>query len=237
MNVPVPIIIYVLRKKKINQLKLYLFLKYVASGHIKLGDDTIEKICQELGWKSTKTFRANFNWLARKKWLAFNSKSQNCRVVSFDQLSKKIPFFTKSGVEFDPTDFHKFRPFIYATVITWCMKYKFWKEKQPGRKKGRPRKSCCQQLYQLPNRYLAKVLGLDCSTISKYKTAAVKAGYLSVNKQYEDMDAPDTFIHVLRYSIPDEAHLFVVHNGKSFRQLPDLISSTIHLKRKRLRPP
>ncbi len=235
MTIPIPIIIYVLRKKKINQLKLYLFLKYAASGHIKLTNETIEQITKELGWMSTKTFKANLNWLARKKWLTYNSKTKNCRIASYNKLQRKIPFFTSSAVDFILNDLNQFRPFIYATVITWCMKYKFSKEKQPGRIKGRSRKSCCQQMYELPNRYLAKVLELDHSTISKYKSAAIKAGYLTVHKQYLDMELPDTFIYALRYSFPDEAHLFVVHNGKSFRQKPDLITSTIILKRKRLR--
>jgi len=237
MTIPIPIIIFALRKKKINQLKLYLYLKYSASGHLKLTHETIEQITKELNWKSIKTFHANFNWLARKKWISFNSISKNCRIAGYVQLKNRIDFFTSSGVEFNPEDFKQFRPYVYATAITWCMKYKNWKEKQPGRKKGRPGKSCCHQWYELPNRYLAKVLRLDHSTISRYKTAAVKAGYLTVHKQYDDLELPESLIYALRYSLPDEAHLFVVHNGKSFRQKSDLISSTIHLKRKRLHAP
>ena len=237
MTIPIPIIIFALRNKKINQVKLYLWLKHTASGHLKLDDTNIEKICQRLRWKSPKTFNKNLKWLLKKGWATYNSTSENCRVISYHQLSKKIPFFTSTGVEIEDNDFNHFRPFIYATAITWCMKYKNWKDRQPGRKKGRSRKSCCQQLYELPNRYLAKVLGLDHSTISRYKTAAVKAGYLTVHKQYDDLELPDDLIYALRYSLPDEAHLFVVHHGKSFRQKPDLITSSIHLKRKRIRPP
>jgi hypothetical protein len=37
--------------------------------------------------------------------------------------------------------------------------------------------------------------------------------------------------------LPEEAHLFVAHDGTLQRQLPDVITHTIHLKHRRNRPP
>ncbi|MDA3929223.1 MAG: hypothetical protein PF541_09700, partial [Prolixibacteraceae bacterium] len=63
MNIPITLITYALTNKVVNQLKLYLYLKSVCSGHFKLNDKNIELACEYLGLKTEKTFHKNLHWL------------------------------------------------------------------------------------------------------------------------------------------------------------------------------
>ena len=168
-------------------------------------------------------------------WL--HSKTGSCRIKSFARLCHKLNINTKTGVVFSDSDFPTFRPFIYAAVIAWRIRRKNWLERQPVRKKGRASKSMPMPKFQLPNRYLAKILELDHSTISRYKSAATKAGYIIVKHNYEDTELPGKFKYTLMMGIPEDAHLFVIHNKTVQRQLCDTLKTNIHLKHCRLRAP
>ena len=243
MNLPITIPAYALSHKVVNQLKLYLYLKWVCSGHFKVEEETILAACEFLEWKTPKTFNKNLLWLIKNKWVAYNSTTGSIRVKSFARLCNRLDIKTKTGVIFDQKDFKTFRPFIYAAVITWSIRKRNWfNQRQPELKKGGSRKSvpdpnAKQSIQALPNRYLAKILELDHSTISRYRAAAAEAGYITLLHQYEDTELPATFISALRSSIPEEADILVVHYGTVQRQLPDRIFSSLHLKYRNPKPP
>ena len=237
MNIPITLITYTLTNKIVNQLRLYLYLKWVCSGHFKLRKGNVEAACTYLGLKSEKTFHKNLQWLIYYKWVAYNSHTSGIRVKSFARLCHKLDITTKSGVVFEKEDFQHFRPFLYAAVYAWSIRHKNWLHRQPVRKEGRARKSMSRPLNTMPNRYLAKILQLDQSTISRYKKSASMAGYIITQHGYENLQLQLKFLDLLKHSIPEEAHRFVAHNNSVHRQLPDQITSTIHLKRKRLRSP
>jgi hypothetical protein len=135
-------------------------------------------------------------------------------------------------------DFGYFRPFIYASVITWSMKRKRRTDKKSERKQGRSRKSFHPpKPYILPNRYLAKILHLDASTISRYKSEAAKAGYLIIHKRYQDTGLPAGQINQIHKVMGEETDSMIVIGEKIYQQLPDRIDSFINLRYKQqLRP-
>ncbi|MFA9391592.1 MAG: hypothetical protein ACERKD_17415 [Prolixibacteraceae bacterium] len=242
MNLPITLITYALTHKVVNQLRLYLYLKSACSGHFKLREENVTEACEFLSLKSEKTFHKNLQWLIYYKWVAYNSNTRGIRVISFSRLCHKLAITTKSGVVFEKDDFQNFRPFLYASVYAWSIRHKNWLERQPVRKKGRAQKCMSKATLdnyrgQMPNRYLAKILQLDHSTISRYKKAASTAGYILTEHQYKDTQLQIKFLYPMQKSLPEEAHLLVTHNNTVQRQLPDRITSTIHLKRRRLRPP
>jgi hypothetical protein len=237
LNLPITLISYSLSHKIVNQLRLYLYLKIISSGHFKITKDTVSHICKTLDYYSDKTFFKNLNWLVLNRWITFNPNSGNCRVISFTRLCYKLKIRTRTGVKFDILDFKYFRPFLYAAIIAWGIRYRAWcqrarAERQPGRKKGRSIVGM-----SLPNRYLAKILDLDHSTISRYKSSASAAGYITSSHCYEDTGLSPKFLYPMQKYLPEEAHLFVTHDGTLCRQLPDKITNTIHLKHRRPRPP
>ena len=238
MNIPITLIAYSLSHKVVNQLRLYLYLKSVCSGHFKVEERSVHEACKFLDYYSHKTFYSNLSWLISKKWITFNSISHNCRVISFARLCHKLNIKTKTGVVFESSDFKHFRPFLYTAVIAWSIRFKEWRKRQPVSIKGDARKRLPKAKSQLPNRYLAKILQLDHSTISRYKKASSDAGFITTQHQYEDTQISFKFLYPMQKYLPEEAHLFVVHNNTVQRQLPDTITTrSIHLKHRRPRPP
>jgi hypothetical protein len=237
MNIPITLIAYALSHKVVNQLRLYLYMKCICSGHFKVDERCVHYACEFLDLKSHKSFYKNLNWLILQKWVTVNSISNNFRVISFARLCHKLNITTRTGVLFETKDFKHFRPFLYAAVIAWCIRRKDWHQRQPAPKKGGTRKSMSKPKLQMPNRYLAKILQLDHSTISRYKLAASTAGYITTDHRYEDTQLSLKFLYPMQKYLPEEAHLFVVHDGTVQHQLPDTITHTIHLKHRRPRPP
>lgn len=241
MNIPITLITYSLTNKVVNQLRLYLYLKCVCSGQFKIRDGSVNEACKFLNLKTEKTFHKNLLWLIQNKWVAYNSNTRVIRVSSFARLCHRLDIMTKSGVVFEKDDFQSFRPFLYAAVYAWSIRHKNWLERQPVRKKGRTNSSMSKanirQRGSMPNKYLAKILMLDHSTISRYKKAATTAGYLFFRHRYDDTQLQLKFLYPLQKSIPEEAHLLVAHNNTVQRQLPDRITSHIHLKRRHNKPP
>ena len=140
-------------------------------------------------------------------------------------------------MHFETDDFKSFRPFLYAAIFAWTIRRKDWHKRQPVRKKGRTNKSMSKPKCQMPNRYLAKILSLDRSTISRYKLAASTAGYISVQHRFDDTELPEMMLYSLQKYQPEDAHLLVVHQGTVQRQQPDVIKHSIHLKHCRTRSP
>jgi hypothetical protein len=136
----------------------------------------------------------------------------------------------------DISYFQVFRPFIYAAVITWAMKAKKRIESKSDRKRGRFRKNLHYSKYSLPLRYAAKILNLDYSTISRYKTIAEEYGFLKVQKQYERILLHPSHLDDLR-KYNEEGYRYVIINKIIHIQNPDIIQSTIHLTYKRRKRP
>ena len=188
MNVPISILIYALRHKQVSKVRLFLYLKSICSGHFLLSEEMIDEVCLALKWKSVKTFKANLSWLVRHKWITVNSKLNAYRIVSYKQLGRMIKSKINTSALMFEDDFNCFRAFMYAAVITWSMKAKTRIDRKSGRKKGGPKKSFrYRDYFQLPVRYLAKILKVDLSSASRYKTQAKNAGFLDVKKQFENL--------------------------------------------------
>lgn len=237
MNLPVTLLAFSLSQKIVNQLRLFLYLKCISSGHIRLDKKCVARACNDLQIKSSKTFYKNLNWLITNRWITVNSKRKSYRLVSIDRLCHRFNLSSRTGVEVDISDLNNFRPLIYAAVYAWSIRKKNWIQRQPERKKGRSRKSMLKIHGQLPNRYLAKILDLDHSTISRYKLSATQAGYLANKHNYESTELPEKFMYILKEGSPEDAHLFVMYQKIIHRQLCDSITAKIILKHRRIRSP
>lgn len=238
MTVPIHILIFALKEKKVNQLKLYLFLKTISSGHILLSDEAIRYVCDSLKWKDKRTFKNNIEWLLNNHWTALNNKTQSLRIASFEQVFKKTKGNIYTAARMEMKDFKTFRPFIYAAIITWGIKQIARKHRKPERNKGNSNKSRFQDdLHILPNEYSAKLFKLDSSTASRYKNAAADAEYLNVYHRFINLNRkPKDLANLKLYFDNDIANSLVIHKGQIHEQQADAIYSSIQLvSLKRLR--
>ncbi len=126
---------------------------------------------------------------------------------------------------------------LHAAMYSWAIRKKNWYQRQPGRKEGRPRKSMSKPIFEMPNEYMAKILNLHASTISRYKLAAETSGLITREHKFQDTELPEAFLYGLQKYNPDSAHQLVIWNDTVQVQLPDIIISSVRLKRHRVRPP
>ena len=239
LTVPISIIKYALYTKKVNQLKLYLYLKSIASGQIRLTQKTKEQILKGIEWKDQRTLETNLEWLLKHHWTAYNSKTQSLRITSFGRLHYKIKGRVCTGVRMNSEDLKTFRAFIYASIITWSMNERKRLIKKSERTEGHSKKDIPYSHYfQMPTRYLAPILDLDHSTISRYKKIAQQSGYIKVHHQYENLQRHPQYLPIMKeYSEEETAKKLVIHNKRVHIQNADLISSTLEIRYiKRLKP-
>ncbi len=235
LSIPVDLLIYSLKYKKVNQVKLYISLKSLFNGQFKQDDKTIHLVCKTLSYKCTKTFHRNFNWLITHKWVTF--KHNYCIIKSFTKLKFNNQAFSQRSVLFIPSfDLKFFRPFIYGAVITYQMKLKRMRDRYSGIAIGYPYKKYHPHSasYDLPVTYLMAILNISKGAASGYKSIAAKSGYLSVRKDYKELNISGANLSSYkRFSEDTQLHKLRVIKGELYLQQPDRISSEMIVKRKR----
>ena len=102
-NIPATLCEYALVNRKINQLKLYIYLKVNCSGEISYNYKSYSKWSKELEI-SSKTTKSSLAWLIENKWVTVNSKKETLKIISYRKLSKKLGLKFKTGYLFEPTN-------------------------------------------------------------------------------------------------------------------------------------
>ncbi|MFV0541364.1 MAG: hypothetical protein ACK5MZ_09035 [Aestuariibaculum sp.] len=189
-TLPVGICIYALRNRKVNQVKLYIYLKSIASGHIKY-DSTIYDYSKQ--WAKDlnchpKTIKSRIDWLIKKNWITINSKSKSIRIVSYKQICAKNNIDTKRAAIFEPNHYNNFKAFCIGVAMMHFRNRKKWNDRRSVSNKtnsdtSKNRNASPKGFYPMPNLYLAKCLGVSKTTAYKFKKEAIKYGYIIRKKQ------------------------------------------------------
>jgi hypothetical protein len=230
MNIPIELLVFALSKRKVSQVRLYLYLKSQCSGYLSWTPELKERIKKDLDIKESRTIDRNLDWLLKNKWIITNTKRGSIRIVSYLVLSQKLQFRSATGAIFETIDFQNFRPFIYAAVVTYYLQYKHRIAKQSERKKGRSITNC--SFRDMPAEYLANVLKLGKSTIVRYRQKAWDAGFIKMKHRYKPLLIPVGELAFCRIYGDEEAWQLVIHNNQVKIQLSNAITTCIHLRTK-----
>lgn len=237
-TIPIGLIQFAITKRKLNHLKIYIFLKCISSGQLSVKDDSYKVWAKEIGI-NVKTFKSCLDWMLRNRWLSFNSKRQSLRVVSYVQLKRQYRLNSQTALKFDRDDFKDFRGLCAAALIGFyrnSKKFTDRKNKVSGVINGIPRMNTSypKNYYDLPVRYFAECLGVSVTTAENLKKEAQKFGFITVRKNWFYLE------DVKGNKISTEALKYFGHNKKYFINSArgilikgsDLIKINIHLKRK-----
>jgi hypothetical protein len=238
INIPIELIKYAIMHKSINQLKLFIGLKDLTSGQFHLDHNSIVQFSNRIE-VNPRTLKTHIKWLLDKHWIVLNSKSGSYRVISFDQLSRKLKHGSKTGALFFTTYYKEFRGFVYAAFITYWMKYlyrnnnKNWDKAKPMRKKGRTKKSLAPDFYYLPHQYLANVLNTTKANAAKYRYTAVRSGFIKVTKNFSKLDLNIDQVKLFKKYGFEQDNLIVCRRNRVYIQQSDILSSSILLRSKK----
>ena len=230
MNIPIELLVYALSNRKVNPLRLFLYLKSQGSGYVHWTPDRKEKILSALNIKSPKTINANLKWLLKKGWVSINSKRASVRVVSYLVLAKKLNFKCATGVICENQNFNNFRPFIYAAVITYYLNSKYCIARQSAYKKGGANSNC--RYPNLPAKYLAEIMALGKSTITRYRQEAWDAGYIKMKYMFRPLNISFQDLEFYRAVDDEDSRCLVIHEKQVKIQLPNEIISNVKLRTK-----
>ena len=167
-NIPILLCEFALVNRKVNQLKLYIYLKLNSEGYIEFDDLNFKKWADQIG-VSERTIKTSLSWLIKEKWLTVNGKRNVIHVISYKKLKKKLNLNFKTGILFEPVErisYLYFRAFCCASVIQYYLGKKRYFERQSVTIKGVANKNCKinRGFYPMANSYLAKCLGVSLST-------------------------------------------------------------------------
>ena len=144
-NIPVSLCEYALVNRKINQLKLYIYLKLISDGHVVLYNGNYKQWSEDIGVHE-KTIKSSLEWLIRQKWITVNSKRTALRIISYKNLSYKLRLSLKTGYSYEVEhveDFKQLGALCCAIVITYYLNRKrFFDKRQSGHIKGCPITNC-----------------------------------------------------------------------------------------------
>jgi hypothetical protein len=232
-NVPVALLIYALKFKKTNQVKLFLYLKSISSGYVQIQKSEFLLIAEHLDICS-KTLNSYLQWLIQEEWLIVDPVAHNFRLIGFRRLSEKLGFTISTGALLYKNDIPKFKSFAVAAVITYLIeriRVRKW-QTEAGLIKGNPNLSGLPSYPFLPHSYLAKTLELSKTTAYDFRKLTVENEFLKCRKSYEDQNFTSENLKMLKKYYPENPDTLRKKGKQIYRQLPDMIESSVYLRTK-----
>ena len=233
--VPIDLCFYAVQNRCIRMVQVYVHLKSISSGKVRLDNSELKKIVKELGIRSTKTLKKWLEELITLNWVGHNRKSGVYFIRGFENIRAINEFDrTISAVFNNPIT--QFRPFVVGAVIGYLAHYQFRKKEFVRKRRRTNQNSNDSKRYQpVATIALAKILGVSLRTAHQYKQLAFKAGFIDLKKNFE---AAGSFkvneVDLLRkYSHSKEANAVRVVGNNLVKFKPDLIASNIRFKQRK----
>lgn len=242
-SIPVGLCQYCIYNRKVNHLKVYLYLKFTSSGHVKYTNshlDVAKEIAKYLHLNE-KTIKSCLNWLIQNGWITTYSNIKSLRIVSYSRLAQVYNIKTTCAVIYENETFEDLRNFCCAVLVIYYRNYKRWCDKKSVSKKGDARLRTNKKskgYYPLPCSYLAKCLNVSKKTAHKYKRAAMEYGHIEVRKNLKTLSIKGVQLtneHKGSLKFIIGINLGRVRTGKKYLKYvdADLIKSNLYMKKKR----
>ncbi len=231
--VPVELCIYSIKNRKVNQVRLYLYLKSSSNGFITINPDQIISIANKLG-NCSKTVRNHLRWLQQNKWLILDQEVGSTKIIGFESLARKLNFTIATGAIFYKDEIEYYSGFACAAIIEYLITKKKRRWILAGCKKGRPSLQNHLRYPSLPHEYFAKVISKSKRTAANYRQLSKKNKYITTKEKLEDLriTIPMAENDIFKKYYSEKPHLLRRKNNRIYKQLPDHIETTIFLRTK-----
>jgi hypothetical protein len=231
LNVPIALCVHSLKERKINQVRLYLYLKSISNGYIKNDPPIFKKAALELR-VCIKTIRNHRDWLLKEGWIIHDSEVNSIRIISFKLLAVKLEFPSASGVIIYKSDIKDFKGIAIAAIIEYYMMRSKRRNKVTELEMWNSQFPSYLRYPHLAHSYLAKVLNKSKSAIYKYKKHACNKRQIKTKKKYLDLQLAGDSIVPLKEHGPLNPDNLKQRRGTILYQLPDEIHCHVKLRRK-----
>ncbi len=241
-NIPATLCEYALVNRKVNQLKLYIFLKINSNGEVGFNDRCYNEWARAIS-VSSKTIKNSLVWLIKNKWITVNSKRKTIKIISYRNLARKLNLKFKNGYLFEPTDYKYFKGMCCGVVITFYMNRKRYFNRQSGNIKGFAKSKNCKKndgFTPMPNNYLANSICVSLATAYRYKVEAENGGFIETksNLMYildvkgKRISSENYYTFIIAANQESQPNIIRNHKKHLMKVDADLIRSYIVLKKK-----
>ena len=240
--IPIELCAFAFRKKFVRPVQLYVLLKSICDGTIKLSKPYKKAIAKKIGFKTIKSVNNNIKLLMARNWVGYDKTSDVYYIRSYDRVMQSEDMKRGLRATFQLKDIKKMRAFLFGAVLTKLVAYQNWrKTRELERIKGRstPGSRDRQTYYPIANLAIKKILRISISTAFELKKQAEIAGYIKVKKAFASCFAGHTNLCEAKYkddfksAYPEVANRVRVKDGFLRIQASDRVLSNIKLKKAR----
>lgn len=231
LNVPIELCAYSLQNKKTNPIRTFLFLKSISLGYVKNSNEVFLRVSSNLNI-CKKTVINHKNWLIKEGWIIPDFEVNSFRIISFKLLASKLGFISAAGALLYKTEIKNYISFAVAAVTQYYLmrikrrkhltELNMWSSKT-GKFPPYP---------HLSHTYLAKVLKISKTSVSRYKILSQKDQYLKSYKKFEDLEIPLVDLNLYKIYGPYEPAKLKKIGTTIVKQLPNEIRCNIKLRKK-----
>ena len=117
LKIPVEMCFYALKNRIVRPFQLYIYLKIVCNGKMKISKKDKKDIAYALGLKSDRSISNNLKILSDLGWISYSKKSGYYFIKGFEVIRMLLGLKRITSVEFSISEIKHFRAFLGATVI------------------------------------------------------------------------------------------------------------------------
>ncbi len=228
IKIPVDLCFLVIRKKMIPAFKVFILLKMISSGKIKLtfwGKQVLADFC---GYKTVRSLNNQLKRLIDLNWIGYNRSTKIYHIRGFSFIQKLMGLRARLGFWFTVQDMQCFDSMIYGAVIGYLSKNQ-GKKLRIDPQKGRSNQVLSKSpgFYPVSNSYLAKILNISTSTASIMKKRAEEDVCIYVKRKRIVEPATHDVFKRLKGTYPEEYLHPIVWRYMFYQRFPDLIKANL----------
>lgn len=223
LNLPLELTQDIVKRDLLKPFKVYLSLKFISDGQIRLSDVDFQKVANLSGFKDTRTVKKHLQTCIDLNWIGTDREWFFIR--SFDRLRKDRQATSRSAIEISTNDIPNLLELLLGAKIVHRHKAKRFALKIPTAK---PKPEPYSSLNNQPKTYgslkvscslIGDWFNFSPSTATRLKQRAKEIGYLDYVHDYVNTG-------LLKLNLPDiadqiEATRLFVKNGRVCVRLTD----------------
>lgn len=243
-NIPVSLCEHVVINKFIAPFRLYMYLKAICSGQMRITAKVKSQIAKDLG-TNPKTINNQLRKLQEKNWIGYNPKSEYYFIRCFAKVMQIEGLKGRRGVGLSIKndlllDKKRFAAFNYAALIgylaivqKWKRKYLQKSEHSTGSSNHNLRKFSSPVFAQVACNALQRIYKISRGTAHKFKKEAAKYGYIDLKGNLDKLPILVNEVPFFQKANPDVAARVKVRKGKVYLQVADKIDPFLEYPKRR----
>jgi len=186
-KVPLEVGNYVISKSMEKPFKLYLLLKSMCNGQIKLNEHDFERIALLLDYKCKKSVKNNLKKLISLNWVGYNKTSHYYFIRGFDFIRRQKGFKRRTAIYVNLKQINHLQEILLAGLITKLIKNRIRGIVKDADCKGRRPNQALRNIpdyFPISATYIAKILNISVNKAFRLKHSAAALKYITIKKNF-----------------------------------------------------